>query len=97
MQPQHLVPKEPTTTEGALELFDASEPVDPDFMIGTWRGAELPTGHPLDGLLEATASSVRWTCAVIGRTSSCCAATTRFPWRNRHRGGCGADGAWRAR
>ena len=23
-------------------------------MIGTWRGAELPTGHPLDGLLEAS-------------------------------------------
>ena len=23
-------------------------------MIGTWRGAELPTAHPLDGLLAAS-------------------------------------------
>jgi hypothetical protein len=44
----------PTTSEGALELFDASEAVDPDFLIGTWRGAELPTDHPMDGLLAAS-------------------------------------------
>ena len=23
-------------------------------MLGTWRGAELPTGHPMDGLLAAS-------------------------------------------
>ena len=23
-------------------------------MIGTWHGAEMPTGHPLDGLLAAS-------------------------------------------
>ena len=23
-------------------------------MIGTWHGAEVPTGHPMDGLLEAS-------------------------------------------
>ncbi|NLE81740.1 MAG: DUF4334 domain-containing protein [Rhodococcus sp.] len=44
----------PATTDSALDVFDASEPVDPDFMIGTWRGAELPTGHPMDGMLAAT-------------------------------------------
>jgi hypothetical protein len=44
----------PTTTAEALELFDAAPAVDPDFMLGTWRGAELPTGHPLDGLLAAS-------------------------------------------
>lgn len=41
------------TTEEALEAFDALEPVDVDFMIGSWRGEGFPTGHPLDGLLEA--------------------------------------------
>ena len=25
------------TTQDALELFDSLEPVDVDFMIGTWR------------------------------------------------------------
>lgn len=49
-----LLPTIPTTTEGALELFDSCPAVDPDFMIGTWRGAELSTGHPMDGLLAAS-------------------------------------------
>lgn len=44
----------PTTTDAASALFDESEPVTPEFMIGTWRGDELPTGHPLDGLLALT-------------------------------------------
>lgn len=44
----------PTTTGEALALFDAAPAVDTAEMIGTWRGAELPTGHPLDGLLEAS-------------------------------------------
>jgi hypothetical protein len=42
-----------TTRERALELFDSLEPVDIDFMIGRWRGEGYPTGHPLDGQLEA--------------------------------------------
>jgi len=49
-----LLPTPPTTTAEALEIFDAAEAVDPDFMIGTWHGAEVPTGHPLDGLLESS-------------------------------------------
>ncbi len=44
---------EVTTLERALELFDSLEPVDIDFMIGRWRGEGYPTGHPLDGQLEA--------------------------------------------
>ncbi|GAB93720.1 DUF4334 domain-containing protein [Gordonia rhizosphera] len=44
----------PTTTGDALELFDAAPAVEPGEMIGTWRGAELPTGHPIDGLLAAS-------------------------------------------
>jgi len=44
----------PTTTADALALFDSLPAVDPEFMIGTWHGAELPTGHPLDGMLAAS-------------------------------------------
>ncbi|MDS1114991.1 DUF4334 domain-containing protein [Gordonia westfalica] len=44
----------PTDTAEALELFDSCAAVEPEFMIGTWRGAELPTGHPLDGFLAAS-------------------------------------------
>jgi hypothetical protein len=51
---QDLFSTVPTTTAEAFEVFDAAEAVDPDFMIGTWHGAELPTGHPLDGLLAAS-------------------------------------------
>ncbi|MCV7087939.1 DUF4334 domain-containing protein [Mycolicibacter hiberniae] len=51
---EDLFPTVPTTAAEALEIFDAAEAVDPDFMIGTWHGAELPTGHPLDGLLAAS-------------------------------------------
>lgn len=50
----HVLPNAPTTTLDALALFDASPAVDADAMIGTWHGAELPTGHPLDGLLAAS-------------------------------------------
>ncbi len=42
-----------TPAQRALELFDSLEPVDIDFMIGTWRGEGYPTGHAQDGLLEA--------------------------------------------
>lgn len=41
------------TPEVALELFDSLEPVDIDFMLGSWQGGGFHTGHPLDGLLEA--------------------------------------------
>lgn len=42
-----------TSTVEALELFDQLDPVDLAFMMGRWRGSGFPTGHPLDGLLEA--------------------------------------------
>ncbi|MFW0796927.1 DUF4334 domain-containing protein [Gordonia sp. CPCC 205515] len=48
------LPDAPTTTAGALAVFDECPGVDPQFMIGTWRGAEMPTGHPMDGLLAAS-------------------------------------------
>jgi len=49
-----VISNAPTTTDDAIALFDASPAVETEFMIGTWHGAEIPTGHPLDGLLEAS-------------------------------------------
>ncbi|WP_232797097.1 DUF4334 domain-containing protein [Blastococcus atacamensis] len=37
----------------AFALFDAFRPVSVTEMIGRWRGSGLPTGSPLDGLLES--------------------------------------------
>ena len=37
----------------ALSCFDSLTGLEPEFMIGQWRGAGLPTAHPLDGVLEA--------------------------------------------
>lgn len=54
MPVQDLFSNVPTTTAEACAIFDGAEAVDPDFMLGTWHGFELPTRHPLDGLLAAT-------------------------------------------
>lgn len=43
-----------TTTEKALSLFDHLESVDPDMMVGSWKGIGFPTHHFLDGLLEVS-------------------------------------------
>jgi Domain of unknown function (DUF4334)/GXWXG protein len=43
-----------TTTERALQVFDALETVNLDFMLGRWQGSGLQTDHPMDGLLEAS-------------------------------------------
>jgi hypothetical protein len=37
----------------ALAYFDSLPVVEPEEMLGRWRGSGLPTGSPLDGLLEA--------------------------------------------
>jgi hypothetical protein len=54
MRVQDLLTTVPTTTAEAFAVFDDAPAVDPEFMIGTWRGAELPTAHPLDGILTAS-------------------------------------------
>ncbi|HVG47977.1 MAG TPA: GXWXG domain-containing protein [Rubellimicrobium sp.] len=41
------------TTAEALARFDALPGLDPQDLVGAWRGQTLSTGHPLDGLLEA--------------------------------------------
>lgn len=51
---QQLFSTVPSTTTEALDVFDAAEAVEPEFMVGTWHGAELPTGYPMDGLLAAS-------------------------------------------
>ncbi|UYL07749.1 DUF4334 domain-containing protein [Bdellovibrio sp. SKB1291214] len=40
------------TTEEILALFDSLPPADLDFLNGRWKGFEVKTEHPLDGLLE---------------------------------------------
>lgn len=42
------------STNDALAFFDRLEPVENQFMFGRWKGAGFPTGHSLDGVLEAT-------------------------------------------
>jgi hypothetical protein len=42
-----------TTLPEALATFDQLPSVSCDEMIGHWRGGGLPTGHPMDGMLEA--------------------------------------------
>ncbi|WP_347057478.1 DUF4334 domain-containing protein [Blastococcus sp. HT6-30] len=37
----------------ALAWFDVLPPVPAEEMLGRWRGSGLPTGSPLDGLLES--------------------------------------------
>ncbi|WP_029431937.1 GXWXG domain-containing protein [Blastococcus sp. URHD0036] len=39
------------TAAGVLALYDTLAPVTPAELVGRWRGAELPTGSRLDGLL----------------------------------------------
>lgn len=40
-----------TTPEEALTFFDSLPPVGIEELAGYWQGADLPTGHPFDGLL----------------------------------------------
>lgn len=42
-----------TSAAKILSLFDSLAAVSPEEMIGSWRGEGVPSGHPLDGLLEA--------------------------------------------
>ncbi|PVG81874.1 hypothetical protein DDE18_14225 [Nocardioides gansuensis] len=52
---ERLAALEPTCTlAAALELFDSLPAVKSTELTGRWRGRELRTGHPLDGLLEAS-------------------------------------------
>lgn len=41
-----------TTADAALAFYDALPAVKVSQVLGVWRGSGLPTGHPLDGVLE---------------------------------------------
>lgn len=41
-----------TTSAAALSFYDSLDPVTVEEMMGSWRGSELPSGHPFDGLLQ---------------------------------------------
>lgn len=49
-----LLQKKTVSEAEALQYFDRLEQANVDFMIGLWKGQELKTNHPLDGLLEAS-------------------------------------------
>jgi hypothetical protein len=52
---ERLATLEPACTmEQALALFDSSSAVRAETITGRWKGRELTTGHPLDGLLAAS-------------------------------------------
>lgn len=36
----------------ALAWYDTLDPLSVDDLLGSWRGSGVPTGHPMDGLLE---------------------------------------------
>lgn len=40
------------TQRQGFEFFDKLEPVDNKFMVGKWRGEEIKSGHPMDGMLS---------------------------------------------
>jgi hypothetical protein len=45
----------PATTlsqQKAFAIFDGLEAVHLQFMLGTWKGRELHTGHPMEGMLD---------------------------------------------
>lgn len=42
-----------TTADEGLAFYDSLPPVTVAEMLGRWRGAAWPSGHPWDGLLEA--------------------------------------------
>ena len=39
------------SADSALQIFDDLSPIDTSFMLGRWKGCEVMTGHPMDGLL----------------------------------------------
>lgn len=42
-----------TSAEAVLDAFDALPAFAPEAFTGRWSGAEIATGHPLDGVLTA--------------------------------------------
>ncbi|MEM9328457.1 MAG: DUF4334 domain-containing protein [Bacteroidota bacterium] len=49
-----LLTKRKASTADGLAIFDQLGPVTLDFMLGRWRGFEIATGHPIEGLLDCS-------------------------------------------
>ncbi|MEK5446275.1 DUF4334 domain-containing protein [Paenibacillus sp. FSL R7-0331] len=49
-----FIQKGQLTQEEAFSWFDQLEPVEMERLWGNWRGSELTSGHPMDGLLGLT-------------------------------------------
>ncbi len=45
-------PLQSTLQTEVSNWFNSLEPVNPEDMIGLWKGSGHPSGHPLDGVLE---------------------------------------------
>ena len=52
MDLETLLKEREAAVKDAIAIFDSLEPVRPEFMLGQWKGFEIKTGHPMDGLLE---------------------------------------------
>ena len=42
------------TTAHAIDLFDSLEPAKTSQMAGRWTGQDIPTNHPMDGMLASS-------------------------------------------
>lgn len=51
---QTALDKGAVTAAEAFAIFDALAPVAIEDLTGEWAGSPFPTGHPMDGALEAT-------------------------------------------
>ena len=52
MEIEILLKERKATVNDTISIFDRLEPVTVEFMLGQWKGFEIITGHPIDGLLE---------------------------------------------
>ena len=52
MDIQTLLKERKAIVQDAISLFDSLEPVTLESMLGQWKGFEVKTDHPMDGLLE---------------------------------------------
>ena len=52
IQIKHMIQQGLADGDKLLAIFDQAEPIPCEFMFGQWRGAEIKTGHPIEGLLE---------------------------------------------
>jgi len=48
---EKILTERKATSEEALQAFDSLPPASLEFMHGRWKGSEIETGHPMNGLL----------------------------------------------